>query len=159
MVEVRTVRGLKGCTMGLLDVGKLALITVTPTLIGAIVVYAPAWCSAVARRRAGPAEAAPRPIGPPIEQLAADLRRLLRLYDVLSRTAHPATTAHRLWSIEAAIGARAIEAAEALGVPHRVPEPWDTWRRADLGRLLRRLTDAGLVLPATVEPFTNDGGR
>jgi hypothetical protein len=159
MVEGDTVRGLKGCTMGLLDVAKLALITVTPTLIGAVVVYAPTWCSALARRRRGPATAVARPIGPPIERLAADLRRLLRLYDALSRSAQPATAAHRLWSIEAAIGARAVEAAVALGVPHRAPEPWDTWRRADLGRLLRRLAQAGLVLPATVEPFTNDGGR
>ena len=46
------------------------------------------------------------PAGPPIEQLAADLRRLLRLHGELLDSAHLAMRAHRLWAIEAAIGVR-----------------------------------------------------
>ncbi|GID92427.1 hypothetical protein ACFQFC_40465 [Amorphoplanes digitatis] len=143
--------------MSLLDLGKLALITVTPTLIGAVVVYAPRWCAALARAWPVHAEPEPVPVGLPIEKLAADLRRLLRLHDELTRSAHIAMRAHRLWAVEAAISVRAVEAAQALDVPHREPGPGGTLSRTELGRLLRALADAGLVLPATVGPFTKDG--
>jgi hypothetical protein len=143
--------------MSLLDVGKLALITVTPTLIGAVVVYAPKWWSAAARAWPDRGDREPKPLGLPIEQLAADLRRLLRLHDELTGSAHIAMRAHRLWAIEAAIGIRAIEAAQALDVPHREPETPETLSRTELGQLLHALADAGLVLPTTVGPFTKDG--
>lgn len=143
--------------MSLLDVAKLALITVTPTLIGAVVVYGPRWWAAAAR--AWPVHAAeePRPIGPPIGQLAADLRRLLRLHEELTRSAHIAMLAHRLWAVEAAIGARAVEAARALDVPHREPGHLEILPRAELARLLQNLAQAGLALPTLVEPFAKDG--
>jgi len=143
--------------MSLLDVGKLALITVTPTLIGAVVVYAPKWYAAVSRAWPDRAEREPKPLGPPIEQLAADLRRLLRLHEEMTRSAHIAMRAHRLWAIEAAIGIRAIEAAQALDIPHREPEPPETLGRVELAQLLHALADAGLVLTTTVGPFTKDG--
>ncbi|MET8154272.1 hypothetical protein ACIBSW_07875 [Actinoplanes sp. NPDC049668] len=143
--------------MNLLDLGKLALITVTPTLIGAVVVYAPRWCAALVQVWPRHAEHQAVPIGLPIEKLAADLRRLLRLHDELTRSAHIAMRAHRLWAVEAAISVRAVEAAQALDVPHREPAPDGTLSRTELGRLLRALADAGLVLPATVGPFTRDG--
>ncbi|AGZ43381.1 hypothetical protein [Actinoplanes friuliensis] len=143
--------------MSLLDVGKLALITVTPTLIGALVVYAPKWCSAVARAWPRTTADEPVPAGPPIEQLAADLRRLLRLHDELTGSAHIAMRAHRLWAVEAAISVRAVEAAQALDVPHLEPAPDGMLSRTELGRLLHALADSGLVLPATVGPFTKDG--
>lgn len=143
--------------MSLLDVGKLALITVTPTLIGAVVIYAPKWWSAAAQAFSDREDREPKPLGLPIEQLAADLRRLLRLHDELTGSAHVAMRAHRLWAIEAAISIRAVEAAQALDVPHREPEPPETLGRAELKQLLHALTEAGLVLPATVGPFTTDG--
>jgi hypothetical protein len=144
--------------VSLLDVGKLALITVTPTLIGAVVVYTPRWWAALVE--AWPhRRAEPEPAGPPIEQLAADLRRLLRLHDELNRSAHIAMLAHRLWAIEAAIGTRAVEAAVALDVPHRRPEHFEILSRAELAQLLHDLTRAGLMLPAPVAPFTKDGPR
>lgn len=144
--------------MSLLDMGKLALITVTPTLIGAAVVYTPRWWAALAEAWSGRDRAEePHPIGPPIEQLAADLRRLLRLHEELARSAHIAMLAHRLWAVEAAIGARAVEAARALDVPHRTPEQWEVLTRAELGQLLTALATAGLVLPAPVAPFTRNG--
>jgi hypothetical protein len=143
--------------MSLLDVGKLALIAIAPTLIGAVVVYAPKWCAALAQLRPAHDDPETEPIGLPIEKLAADLRRLLRLHDELTRSAHIAIRAHRLWAVEAAIGVRAVEAARALDVPHRDPAPGATLSRTELGRLLHALVDAGLVLPTTVGPFTSDG--
>jgi hypothetical protein len=143
--------------VSLLDIGKLALITVTPTLIGAIVVYAPRIWAACARLRPSRPEVAPEPVGLPIEQLAADLRRLLRLHEATSRSAHIAMRAHRLWAVEAAIAVRAVEAAQALDVPHREPETPGELSRDELVRLLQALAAAGLVLPTAVGPFTKDG--
>jgi hypothetical protein len=140
--------------VSLLDVGKLALITVTPTLIGAAVVCTPRWWAALSRAWAGRREDEPQPLGPPIEQLAADLRRLLRLHEELTRSAHIAMLAHRLWAVEAAIGSRAVEAARALDVPHREPEHLEILTRTELRRLLHELSRAGLALPALVAPFT-----
>jgi hypothetical protein len=97
------------------------------------------------------------PLGPPIEQLAADLRRLLRLHGEMGSSAHLAMRAHRLWAIEAAIGVRAIETARALDVPHREPEMPGALSRSELVELLNALAACGLVLPAKVGPFTSDG--
>jgi hypothetical protein len=141
----------------LFDVGKLVLIIITPTLIGAVVVTAPKWCGAIARLWPERGENEPKPIGPPIEQLAADLRRLLRLHADLTTSAHLAMRAHRLWAVEAAIGVRAVEAANALEIPHREPERPGALTRDELCGLLYALGDAGLVLPAKVGPFTSDG--
>jgi hypothetical protein len=142
-----------------LDVAKLALITVTPTLIGAVVIFAPRWCRFLVdhwpRRRRK--HAAPEPFGPPIEQLAVDLRRLLRLHSELTASAHLAMRAHRLWAVEAAIGTRALEAAKALGVPHPEPLRPGVLNRTELSELLYALSSAGLVLPEKVGPFIGDG--
>jgi hypothetical protein len=142
--------------VSLLDVGKLALIAVTPTLIGAALVYSPRWWAAVVQAWPHKPEE-PQPLGPPIERLAADLRRLLRLHEELTRSAHAAMLAQRLWAVEAAIGARAVEAAKALDVPHREPAQLEMLTRAELTRLLGELARAGLMLPAPVAPFTKDG--
>lgn len=143
--------------MDLVDVGKLAVIVVTPTLIGVAVFCGPRWCAAIAEAWAARRPVEPEPAGPPIEQLAADLRRLLRLHDHLTRSAHLAMRAHRLWAVEAAIEVRAVEAARALGVPHREPERQGDLSLVELGELLRSLARDGLVLPTTVGPFTSDG--
>jgi hypothetical protein len=140
-----------------LDVGKLALIVATPTVLGAVAVYAPRWCGFVADRWEQHRPHPPQPAGPPIEQLAADLRRLLRLHGEIVASAHLAMRAHRMWAVEAAIGVRAIEAARALDVPHREPEVPGALSRCELIDLLHALASAGLVLPAKVGPFTSDG--
>jgi hypothetical protein len=139
------------------DVGKLALIVATPTLLGAAVIYAPKWWGLIAETWSRLRPPPPVPLGPPIEQLAADLRRLLRLHGELVASAHLAMRAHRLWAVEAAIGARAIEAARALDVPHREPELPGALTRSELLDLLNALSACGLVLPAKVGPFTSDG--
>jgi hypothetical protein len=135
------------------DVGKLALIVATPTLFGAVILYAPRWWEAAADYWEARKPAVPQPVGPPIEQLAADLRRLLRLHASMTASAHMAMRAHRLWAVEAAIAVRAVEAARALGLPHREPSA-----PGELVALLHALSAAGLVLPAQVGRFTS-GGR
>jgi len=141
----------------ILDIGRLALIIIAPTLIGATVLYAPRCCAFVAERWRARRPEEPAPLGPPIQQLATDLRRLLRLHSELTASAHLAMRAHRLWAVEAAISVRAVEAARALGVDHPEPEPPATLNRLELRTLLHDLGVAGLVLPAKVGPFIGDG--
>jgi hypothetical protein len=141
------------------DVVRLALIVLTPTLIGAVVVCAPKVWNYVAdrweQRQAAARES--ESLGPPIEQLAVDLRRLLRLHSEMTASAHLAMRAHRLWAVEAAISVRAVEAARALSVPHREPETPETLNRTELSTVLRDLGAAGMVLPEKVGPFIGDG--
>ena len=143
--------------MDAFDLGKLAIIVATPTLLGALVLHAPRWCEAVVDRWRESRPRPPQPFGPPIEQLAVDLRRLLRLHGELTASAHLAMRAHRLWAVEAAIGARAVEAAKALDLPHPEPRTPGALTRGELLGLLTALSAAGLVLPSKVGPFTSDG--
>lgn len=87
----------------------------------------------------------PRPLGMPIEQLAVDLRRLLREHDRLTLSKTEWQRAHHLKACELALHDRAEEAAAALGLPPSGGSP--AWTTADLGRRLRQLAEAGLVLP------------
>ncbi|GLW27957.1 hypothetical protein [Actinoplanes regularis] len=143
--------------MTLLDASRIALIIATPPLVLAAARHAPrCWRTFTGRvRERRPAE--PRPYGLPIERLAADLRRLLRLHGALTASAQSAHCAHRVWAVEAAIGARAIEAATALGVPHPWPDGAGLFTRTQLSALLTDLAEAGLVLPTGACPFTPDG--
>jgi hypothetical protein len=144
--------------MNVLPAVQLLLLAVTPTVLGAIVITAPRWMAALGRLRSERPSDTPEPVGLPIEQLAADLRRLLRLHDDLTVSAHLAMRAHRLWAVEAAIAVRAAEAAKALDVPCPEPAvPGGGIDRMALRRLLIALAEAGLVLPDTVGPFTKDG--
>lgn len=134
------------------------LIVLTPTLLGVLVISAPRWTAALGRRLPDPhAPLLAPPPRLPIEQLAADLRRLIRLHGELSASAQPAARAVRLWSVEAAISARAVEAAQSLEVPFDDPTAFGGVDRARLTRLLHDLSRAGLVLPTRVGPFTADG--
>ncbi|GAA0568832.1 hypothetical protein GCM10010172_61430 [Paractinoplanes ferrugineus] len=140
--------------MSVWDVAKLVLIIATPTLLGAALLYAPKWWEAASAYRQARRPPDSEPSGPPIERLAADLRRLLRLHASLTASAHIAMRAHRLWSVEAAIAVRAVETARALDVPHPpTTDPGDL-HRDQIAALLHRLSAAGLVLPAH---FTSDG--
>ncbi|WP_246635746.1 hypothetical protein [Actinoplanes hulinensis] len=143
--------------MTLVDASRIILILAAPAVVVAAVRHVPRGCAVLAdrRRRRRPAE--PAPYGPPIERLAADLRRLLRLHGELAASAHAAMSAHRVWAVEAAIGARAIEAATALGVPHPHPSRAAALTRTELSSILTLLAEAGLVLPARVGGFTTDG--
>lgn len=114
-----------------------------------IVAYAPGSAGRVVewwvRRRQ--AKRGPQPTGLPIEQLAADLRRLLNEHERLTRSKSEWQRVHHLRACEMALHDRAEEAAVALGLPPcRLSEPG--WTTADLERRLWQLRVAGLVLPA-----------
>jgi hypothetical protein len=93
----------------------------------------------------------------PIEQLAADLRRLLARYEAVRRSPQLAMRAHHLWALEAALADCACAAADSLGVPHQPRPPHGRLPVSQLHQLLRDLADAGLVLPANVRWLTADG--
>ncbi|KUL37614.1 hypothetical protein [Actinoplanes awajinensis] len=143
--------------MNLLDASRIALMIAAPPLIIATARHVPRCWHAFAERVRERAPIEPQPYGLPIEKLAADLRRLLRLHGELTASAQSALCAHRVWAVEAAIGARAIEAAGALGVPHPGPDRAGLLTRTEISALLTDLAGAGLVLPARACPFTPDG--
>ncbi|MEV6303599.1 hypothetical protein AB0M02_29605 [Actinoplanes sp. NPDC051861] len=135
---------------------RVLLIAALPVAVVAVAGLGPRWV-AVARERRARRRAELQPLGPPIEKLAADLRRLLRLHGELTVSAHSAMCAHRVWAVEAAIGSRAIEAAAALGVPHPDRAQAASLTRTELSALLTAVAEQGLVLPRRVGHFTLDG--
>src|SRR3954453_3074859 len=124
------------------------LLGVAVWLIGAVL-YAPSSASRVLewwtlRRQA---RRGPQPTGLPIEQLAADLRRLLYEHERLMRSRSEWQRVHHLRACEIALHDRAEEGAAALARPPcRLGEPG--WTTADLERRLWQLRVAGMVLPA-----------
>ena len=94
----------------------------------------------------------PKPIGPPIEEIAVGLRRLLLRHDRFARSDDAVLRARRMSELESAITWRATQAARALGVPDPVP-PVD---RPELRLLLRAIAAAGLVLPTAVVLMARD---
>jgi hypothetical protein len=132
--------------------GKLigiVTIMLLPTLIVGAVLYVPRGLRAVRRWAASRGtESTPQPVSAPIEQLAADLRRLLGQHETLRCSTRMAMRAHRLVALEAAIADRASEAAAALGVSSPDRSAGQVLSRPDLRRLLCALGDAGLVLPS-----------
>ena len=109
------------------------------------------WVGAVGRTGGRRRSAAwPVPLGPPIEQIAADLRRLLWQHDALVRQAAGGPWDRRVWSREIGIVYRAEQAARALDLPVQASSDAPGMDRAQLTGLLRRLAAAGLVLPASV---------
>jgi hypothetical protein len=144
--------------MDLARAGQIVVIMLSPTLAIAAAIHLPravrAVWAAIGRRPAGPHSS-----GPPIETLAADLHRLLHMYDALKRSPMQAVRAQRLRAVEAAISDCATEAARALGVPVPDRPAHAGLAPAELSRLLRALADTGLVLPSTVDLLANDRRR
>jgi hypothetical protein len=142
-----------------MDAGRVSGIVVLmllPTLIAGAVLYVPRGVRALQRMAASRrTEPVARPAHPPIEQLAADLRRLLHQHDTLRRSTGMAMRAHRIVAVEGAISDCAVEAAGALGLP--CPDASTSLSRPDLRRLLRSLGDAGLVLPSTSDLLGAEG--
>jgi hypothetical protein len=135
---------------GAIKVGEVVLLLLSPALLFGAAVCAPRGVRAVWRlvnRRAGRNL---RPIGPPIEQIAADLRRLLWQHDTFVRSSDIAMRAGHLRALEAAITECAMQAARALGVPHPDGPAHGGFDKPQLRRLLRALAAEGLVLPAAV---------
>jgi hypothetical protein len=143
--------------MNIARLGQIALILLSPTLIIGAALHLPRWARGVSRtlrdrtRRPGHDV---RPLGPPIEELARDLRRLLLQHDAVRRTTEAAMRARRLRALEAAISDCAVQAARALDVPcpgRGGPVPLE---KPQLRRLLRALAQSGLVLPTGVGLLT-----
>jgi len=137
--------------MNLTRVGQIVAVMLAPSAALGAIFYGPRAVGAVWRYlQERDAEARPRPAGPPIEELAADLRRLVRQHEVMKTAPDIVMRAHHLSAIEGAITACAIQAATALGVPHPAVPRHTALTAAELKRLLRALADAGLVLPTGV---------
>lgn len=133
------------------QIAELLALMAVPTLMVALALRLPRIVTVAQRviRRNDPEEpVAPR--RPPIEQLAADLRRLLRQHETLTRSTDTLMRARRLYALEAAISDCARDAGEALDLPCPGPAAGGRVAIPQLRQLLRALVDAGLVLPREV---------
>lgn len=124
------------------------LLALAPTGMFAAVVYGPRFLRFVKERVDEPVEA--EILSRPIEDIAADLWRLLRMHERLRNSVDIAMRRARLSALEAAISDCAAEAARALDVqvpkrPAHQPIP-----QSELRRLLHALSECGLVLPSDV---------
>jgi hypothetical protein len=159
---------------GVVRATEIVLFLLAPTVLIGTLVYGPRIVRGVLRRVAdNRARNNPQPTGPPIEQLAADLRRLLWRHDTVRRSTDElrlrempgdtdtpiivAMRVRRLWALEGAITDCATKAARALEVPHPPAPAYGGLDKPRLRRLLRDLADAGLVLPPAVGLLASDG--
>jgi hypothetical protein len=142
----------------IIAVGQVVILLLSPALLFGAALYAPRGVRAVRRliddRRA---KRWPHPSGPPIEQIAADLRRLLWQHDTCVRSADMAVRARHLRALEAAISDCVTQAARALGVACPDRPGHGGYDKLQLRLLLRTLAAEGLVLPAAVGLLTPDG--
>jgi hypothetical protein len=137
--------------MNLMRVGQVVAAMLAPSAALAVIFYGPRVAGAAWRYlQEREAQAHPHPVGPPIEQLAADLRRLVRQHHAVTVAPDMIMRGHHLSAIEGAITVCAVKAAAALGVPHPAVPPHSALTAAQLAPLLRALADAGLVLPTGV---------
>ena len=136
--------------MNVAAVGEWIGLMVAPTGALAAAFGAPAVLRRMRRRRASKADAALTPPRPPIEHVAADLRRLLGRHEALMRSTEVAVRGQKRIALEAAISDCACEAAEALEVPCPARSGRAALPTAELRRLLHGLAASGLV----IEPLT-----
>jgi hypothetical protein len=143
---------------GILRVAGIVVLLVSPALLIAAAVTG---ARAVRRRLVDQRDDGTlQPDGPPIEKLAADLRRLLWQHDRVARSADVAMHAWRLRALEGAITICARQAARSLDVPDpEQPIPGGFVQKPQLRRTLRALAAAGLVLPPAVGLLAPDGRR
>ncbi len=133
----------------------LLWIAVTPTAVAGAAVLLPRAVRAV-RRRLGPPPP-PLPAGPPLEQVAADLRRLLAEHDRVTRSPQLPARGRRLVALEGALTDRGLEAARALDLPVPAPPAGGVLPVGALRALLVELAGSGVVLPG-VERFGGSRG-
>lgn len=139
--------------MDVARVSEIVVIMLSPTIVVAAVLYIPRGVRAIwrlARRN----DAGIAPI--PIEELAADLRRLLRQHETLRQSPEVAMRAKHLRALEGAIADCATDAAHALDLPCPDRPARGVLPTPQLRELLRSLADAGLVLPPAVGLLSAD---
>jgi hypothetical protein len=145
-------------TRGVIRVAEIVILMLSPTLLLAAALHAPRTVAAVWRILADRrADNYPQPTSLPIEQLAADLRRLLWQHDTVRRSTDVPMRARRLRALEGAISDRAMQAASALEVPHPESSAYGGLDKPQLRRLLCDLAAAGLVLPHALVLLGSDG--
>ena len=139
--------------MNVAKASEIVAIMLSPTLVVAAALYIPRGVRAIARRIGRHSDQVTHP---PIEELAADLRRLLRQHETLKQSPGLAMRAKHLRAVEGAITDCATEAATALGLPCPDQPVRGVLPTPQLRELLRSLADAGLVLPPAVGLLTAD---
>ncbi len=126
----------------------LALLALAICVFSLLAVYSPHVLtrSLYLRRRVRAAVKGPTPDGRPIEDIARDLRAVLRQHDRLLRTRSEWYADHGLRVSERNVHDLVEEAAKALGLgPCQATV--GTWTRNHLEVRVRELDAAGLVLP------------
>jgi hypothetical protein len=152
--------GLSTHAAGISRVAGIVVLMLSPTLLAGTALYAPRAVRAVWRRLSDwRADATPQPTNPPVEEIAADLRRLLWHHDAVERSTDVAKRAWRLLALEGAITDCATQAARALDVPYPDALTRGGFDKPQLCRLLRALAIAGLVLPPAVGLLAPDSRR
>ncbi len=127
----------------------LLWIALTPTAVAGAAVLLPRAVRAARRRLA---EQQPLPAGPPLERVAADLRRLLAEHRRVVATPRLPARGRRLQALEAALTDRAVDAARALELEVPTRPPGGALPVPALRALLDDLARSGVVLP-DVERF------
>lgn len=127
----------------------LLWIALTPTAVAGAAVLA---VRAVRAARRGLRPALPLPAGPPLEQVAADLRRLIAEHHRVLRSPQLPARGRRLVALEAALTDRAVDAARALELPVPARPAGRALALPELRALLVELARSGVVLP-DVEQF------
>ena len=132
----------------------LLWIAFTPAAVAGALVLLPRVVRA-ARRRLTPTP--PLPAGPPLEQVAADLRRLLAEHRRVARSPHLPARGRRFMALEGALTDRAVDAARALELEVPARPAGGTLPVPALQALLTDPASSGVVLP-DVEQFGRGRG-
>lgn len=127
---------------------RLLGLLLAPSAVAGAVVLAVRGARAVGARQRSRAAV---PAGPPLEQTAVALRRLLAEHERVRRAPDVGARAARLRSLDGALTDCALEAARALEVPAPAQSGREPLPREDLRRLLSDLADAGLLLPGAAQ--------
>lgn len=116
-----------------------AVVCIAPTVVFWCALRAPALIRWVREKRVGP-----EPQGPPIERVAADLRRVHRLL-----AGYPSgTPAARRLGTRQAYDELLTQACRQVGVPHRLAElPEGMDREIERLRVEESLRECGLAVP------------
>ena len=142
--------------MNVAAVGEWIVLMVAPTGALAAAFGASAVVRRMRRRRASHADVALTTTRPPIEQVAADLRRLLERHEALMRSTEVAVRGQKRLALEAAISDCASDAAAALDVPCPSRCGRAALPTAQLRSLLHGLAASGLVIEPLSGVFAAD---